>query len=62
MAAKFMDEKGSCGQQGSSWEVGSKGQECEKAQQRYHLYKKTGEKLGEGKLRTLAEIVYINFM
>lgn len=34
----------------------------EKAQQRYHLYKKTGEKLGESKLRTLAEIVYRNFM
>lgn len=34
----------------------------EKAQQRYHLYKKTGEKLGESNLRTLAEIVYRNFM
>ena len=34
----------------------------EKAQQRYHLYKKTEEKLGENKLRTLAEIVYRNFM
>ena len=34
----------------------------EKAQQRYHLYKKTGEKLGESKLRTLAELVYRNFM
>ena len=34
----------------------------EKAQQRYYLYKKTEEKLGENKLRTLAELVYRNFM